>query len=206
MAQTQAARVDPGFMKGLKKLGAFDIDACFSCGNCTAICPLSSETSAFPRRLISYAQLGLEGKLLESPDMWLCDYCGECSRTCPRQAEPSEFMMALRRFAVSRYTPTPLSRTLFTSKPFFATFLLLTALVPLALIAVLHGPTDPPSFQMFGFMPEYWIHYAGIALGLGVAAAMLVGLLRMYRLVSPGIRSAVEGNPGRKPSRGKELV
>ena len=196
---TQVPKVDPNFMKRLKEMGAFDISACFSCGNCTAICPLSSGSTAFPRRLITYAQLGLEKKVLESPDMWLCDYCGECSRTCPRQAEPSEFMMALRRFAVSKYSPTALSRMLFTSKISFAAFLLVAALVPLGLMAGFHGPVDPPTAQMFAFLPEYWIHYAGIALGLGIGLATIIGLARMYRFISPGVKSATEGGPGQTP-------
>ncbi len=40
--------------------GAFDVDACFNCGNCTAVCPLSAADSTFPRRIIRYAQVGLQ--------------------------------------------------------------------------------------------------------------------------------------------------
>ena len=198
MVESQPAKLDPSFMGELKRLGAFDISACFSCGNCTAICPLSSGATSFPRKLISYAQLGLERKIIETPDMWLCDYCGECSRTCPRQAEPSEFMMALRRFAVSRYSPTPLSRKLFTSKPFFAAFLIVTALIPLGLMATFHGPLDPPSATMFTFLPEYWIHYAGIALGAAIAVAMVVGVARMYLHISSGVGLAMEAEGAKK--------
>ena len=89
MAQVQVLRSDPALVKRLKKFGAFDVEACFDCGNCTAVCPLSNGKTAFPRKMITYAQQGLEGKLLGTPDMWLCDYCGECTKTCPRQAQPS---------------------------------------------------------------------------------------------------------------------
>ena len=33
-------RVDPDFMRQVRKLGAPDASACYSCGTCTATCPL----------------------------------------------------------------------------------------------------------------------------------------------------------------------
>jgi quinone-modifying oxidoreductase, subunit QmoC len=191
----QALQVDPTLMKRLRKFGAFDVSACFNCGNCTAICPLSSETTAFPRRMITYAQQGLEGRLLESPDMWLCDYCAECSKTCPRQAEPSEFMMAVRRFAVSKYTPTPVSRMLFTSKAFVALFMAVVALVPLGMFATLQDPAGQ-GFNLFSMIPEEWIHYSGIAVGVAIGAFILAGVVRMYLRVSPGLRGGSRRGPG----------
>ena len=193
MAQTLQA--DPNLMKTLKKFGAFDVSACFSCGNCTATCPLSTESTAFPRKMITYAQLGLEGKLLQSPDMWLCDYCGECSKTCPRQAEPSEFMMAARRFAVSKYTPTPVSKLIFSSKAFTLLFMAATALIPVGLFMTLQVPSGPQATNMFSFIPEVWIHYSGIAVGLVVGLAALVGVVRMYRRITAGLREAGQAGP-----------
>ena len=185
-------------MKRLKGFGAFDVSACFNCGNCTAICPLSSGSTAFPRKMITYAQLGLEEKILESPDMWLCDYCGECTRTCPRQAEPSEFMMAARRFAISKYTPTPLSRMIFTSNAFTLLFMALAALVPIGFFATLKVPDSGQAANMFALIPEVSIHYAGIAVGVVVGAAMLAGVVRMYRRVSAGTIGVPDGHEARK--------
>ena len=179
MAQKQVLQVDPTLVKRIKKFGAFDVDACFNCGNCTAVCPLSSPSTAFPRKMITYAQQGLEGKLLSSPDMWLCDYCGECTRTCPRQAQPSEFMMAARRFAISKLTPTPLAKWIFTSKAFTVLFMAILAIVPLGFFSTLPVPSGTGSANMFAFIPELWVHYSGIALGGVVGLAVLVGVVRM---------------------------
>ena len=194
MAQT--LQVDPRLMKTLKKFGAFDVSACFNCGNCTATCPLSTNSTAFPRRMITYAQLGLEGKLLESPDMWLCDYCGECSKTCPRQAEPSEFMMAVRRFAVSKYTPSPISRMIFSSKAFTLLFMGVMAFIPIGLLATLQSPSGPRASSMFSFIPEIWIHYSGVGVGLAVGLAVAVGVVRMYSRITSGLRSEGKKAPG----------
>ena len=196
MAQVQVLRSDPNLVRDLKKFGAFDVDACFDCGNCTAICPLSNGKTAFPRKMITYAQLGLEGKLLGTPDMWLCDYCGECTKTCPRQAEPSEFMMAVRRFAISKYSPTPLARMIFTSKAFVVSFMALMALLPIGLFSTLKLPAGASATNMFAFVPEVLIHYAGIAVGLAVGTAAVVGIFRMYRRTSRGMAEDGQRSPG----------
>ncbi len=96
-------RVDLNFMQELKAYGAVNTEACFNCGNCTAICPLTSDQHPFPRDLIRYAQLGLKDRILESTDPWQCYYCGQCTETCPRGAEPAETMMAIRRWVTAQY-------------------------------------------------------------------------------------------------------
>lgn len=102
-------KVNTNFIKEVKRYGAFDISACFNCGNCTAVCPLSQEDSSFPRKMIRYAQIGAEREIESSLEPWLCYYCGECSDTCPRQAYPGEFMMSLRRYLIAKYDATGLS-------------------------------------------------------------------------------------------------
>ncbi len=96
-------RVDLNFVKELKKYGAINTEACFNCGNCTAICPLTSDKHPFPRDMIRYAQLGLKDRILASSDPWQCYYCGQCTETCPRGAEPAETMMAIRRWVTAQY-------------------------------------------------------------------------------------------------------
>ena len=81
-SETAAVRVDPALLPQIKEYGAFDVDACFNCGNCTAVCPLSAGDAAFPRRIIRYAQVGLKEELLASKELWTCYGCGECSETC----------------------------------------------------------------------------------------------------------------------------
>jgi heterodisulfide reductase subunit C len=64
-------RVDPELRHELREFGAEDVDACFNCGNCTAVCPLSRDSTVFPRKIIRYLQLGLKDKLVRSPEPWL---------------------------------------------------------------------------------------------------------------------------------------
>jgi heterodisulfide reductase subunit C len=199
----QVLRSDPDLAKKVKKLGAFNIGVCFNCGNCTAICPLSSDSTNFPRKLITYTQLGLGKKILESPDVWLCNYCGECSKTCPRQAEPAETMMALRRYAISKYNPTSIPERIYESKSFALLFMAALALIPTALILGLHGPINLQFVKMFTFLPEIWIHNVGMILGDMILLVVLLGVLREYLWISRGIPRKEISNG--KPRQGFSL-
>ncbi len=53
-------RVDPTLLPELHKYGAFDIDACFNCGNYIEICPLATSAESMLRRLIRLGQIGLK--------------------------------------------------------------------------------------------------------------------------------------------------
>ena len=180
MAQTQTLLVDPTLAKKLKKLGALKMDLCFDCGNCTATCPITSDSTAFPWKMITLAQLGQEERLLESPDPWLCYYCGECSETCPRQAEPAETMMAMRRYLTTRYDWTGISKAIYTTKR--AKYLLAAALsaMTVALVLLLHGPIITTSVQLTTFAPIGVVHTGGIIFGVVLAAVLLTNIGRMY--------------------------
>ena len=104
--------IDTEMLGRLKRFGALDISACFSCGTCTAICPLVDNDATFPRSLIRLAQVGLKDDLLASKELWTCYARGLCSDSCPMDADPGEFMAAARRYAIASYDRTGLARVL----------------------------------------------------------------------------------------------
>jgi nitrate reductase gamma subunit len=168
----------------LKRFGGFDVTACFNCGNCTAVCPLSDGNASFPRRIIRYGQIGDHERLLASKEVWLCYYCGECSDTCPRQAEPGEFMASARRYAIASLDPTGISRFLYTSKLFTAS-LLAGLSVLLALILLSQGGEmkfDRPA--IFEFIPLQIVHDMGLLVIFVALFFMVFGVLRLIRLLS----------------------
>ncbi len=201
-----AMRVDTSVLKDMKRFGAFDIDACFNCGNCTAVCPLSKEYVAFPRRVIRYAQLGQKDHIAASRELWLCDYCAECSDTCPRQAEPGEFMASARRYAIARFDPTSIAGRLYRSKGLAAGLL---AIVFAGLLAILlaRSPGLPPgpadASALLTFVPYETIHWLGIGVMVAVAAMTAATLLNMFwmisRAASPGGLGLPEVRPGLFP-------
>ncbi|VBB48729.1 Heterodisulfide reductase subunit C-like protein [uncultured Paludibacter sp.] len=119
------AKVNPEFATELTKYGVGDFNACFNCGNCTAICSLSTNDSSFPREMVRYTTLGLEEEITASLKPWECYYCGECSDECPRQANPKELMMSLRRWLTAKYDWTGLSGLFYKYLPAFLTAMVL---------------------------------------------------------------------------------
>ena len=91
--------IDTEMLGDMKRFGELDVSSCFSCGTCTAICPLADNDATFPRRIIRLAQVGLKDELLSSKELWTCYHCGLCSDSCPQDADPGEFMAALAFFA-----------------------------------------------------------------------------------------------------------
>lgn len=110
------AEFDPTLISEVREYGDFDVEACFNCGSCAAVCSLNKDSAMFPRKSMRYARLGLKEPLLGSLDPWLCYYCGECSDTCPRQSEPGESMMTLRRYLIAKYDFTGISKLFYTNK------------------------------------------------------------------------------------------
>jgi ferredoxin len=175
-----STRVNPGLLPEIKKYGAVNISACFNCGNCTAICPLSTGEESFPRRMIRYAQVGMEDELLGSKELWLCYFCGECSRTCPRQAEPGEFMAAARKYAIARYDRLGLARLLYTSPTLSLLVMIVLAIVLAGFMLTVHGPMDANSLRLFEFVPYWAIHDLGLAV---IGIVFLAGLWEAVTMV-----------------------
>jgi ferredoxin/nitrate reductase gamma subunit len=192
-------QVDLGLYPELQRYGATDVSACFSCGTCTASCPLSQTDSTFPRRIIRYAQVGMKDALLTSKELWSCYQCGECAETCPTQADPSEFMAAARRYAIASYDRTRIARTMYT-KPLLGTaFAVLVAMFFALFMYSSHGPQSGESLAIFAFIPEELIHNTGIAVMILVALAGLSGVASMARGIARregvGWRSLVGSRP-----------
>ena len=172
-------RADPGFLVELQKYGTVNVEACFNCGNCSAVCPLADDEAGFPRRMIRYGQLGLREPLLSSKELWLCYYCGECTETCPRQADPAGFMAAARSYAIGQYDRLGLARRLYTSAMFTVVFLLGLAAALALIIYAFHGPMPGATLDLFAFIPEEAVHNAGIIVGVLMLLALLAGVANM---------------------------
>jgi ferredoxin len=177
-------RADPDFLQKLKKYGPVNIESCFNCGNCTAICPLSTDTDNFPRRVIRLAQLGLEDRLLESKELWSCYYCGECSQTCPREADPGEFMATARRYAIARYDRFGLARLLYTSPVFNIIFLVVLAVFFGWFLYSQSDSMPSGELDLFAFIPSELIHNLGLIAGGIIAVTALTGMVTMAINVS----------------------
>lgn len=192
--------IDTGLLADLQRFGAPDVSACFSCGNCTAICPLSDNDGTFPRRMIRYAQVGMKDALLSSKELWACYHCGLCSETCPTQADPGEFMAAARRYAVAGYDRTRLARTMYTRPAAGWGIAALLAVFLAAFMYASHGARSGTSLKLFTFVPEGLIHWTGVAVMVLMALAGLAGVVAMAggiaRREGVGLATVLGGRAG----------
>jgi len=178
--------INPEFGKELKKYGAFDFNACYNCGTCTAICSLSTETDSFPREMVRFSAIGDEDGIKASLKPWLCYYCGECSSNCPRQANPGELMMSLRRWLTSTYDWTGLSGLLYKSLPLSIIAFLLTAIAVIIFSA-------HENFNLEKIIP-IGHYFEMIAIGTVFTIILLPNLIRMWWFVirKPNIKVPVK--------------
>ncbi len=94
--------LDPNF-KFLIALepGGENIKKCFSCGTCTAGCPVREVTDRYnPRRIIRMTILGMKKEVLSSQFIWLCSSCYTCYERCPQDVKIPELMNAIKNLAV----------------------------------------------------------------------------------------------------------
>ena len=173
--------VDTGLLDDIKRYGAADVSACFSCGTCTAICPLADNDGTFPRRMIRYGQVGMKDALLSSKELWTCYRCASCSDSCPQRGEPSEYMAAARRYAIASYDKTRLARTMYTRPVIGTSIALLVAAFFAAFMYSAHGPQSTTSLKLFSFIPLPLIHYTGIAVMVLILVTGSAGVITMAR-------------------------
>jgi len=172
-------RVDPNLLYELQEFGADSAEKCINCGNCTAICPLSSDDDLFPRHIIRMAQLGLKDELLGSKELWLCYNCGECSETCPQQAEPANLMSAARNYAITSYSPFNISKIFFT-KPVAASVIIVALIIIFGLFMFTASETMPTdSLRLFDFLSRDFIHTSGLVAMIVFALVSFVTIFTM---------------------------
>ena len=170
----------PDLIDEIKELGAFDVSACYSCGSCTALCPLSEENHEFPRKLIRYAMIGDERKILTSTEPWLCYYCGECTRSCPRGADPAGFMMATRRYLTTRYDFSGISKRFYKSTRFEIGAGVLLFAITVLLTYLFHGPIVTSYVDLDAFAPVHLIELADIVVIVVLSTLLIINLARMF--------------------------
>lgn len=81
--------------------GGENLKLCFSCGICTAGCPVTEVENVYnPRKLIRMILLGMREEVLSSNLIWLCSLCYTCYARCPQNVKFTDIMGVLRDMAV----------------------------------------------------------------------------------------------------------
>jgi len=94
---------DPNFKYDVAaQPGGEQIKVCFSCGTCTAGCPVTDVDPRYsPRKIIRQVLLGQREAVLSNPLLWYCETCYACSAYCPQNVKFGDVMRALREMAVA---------------------------------------------------------------------------------------------------------
>lgn len=198
MNQTVAVQPDLEFKRTVLGLDAGDLSACYQCGTCSVVCPISTDDDPFPRKEMVWTQWGLKERLMHDPAIWLCHQCQLCSTYCPREAKPANVMAALREYSVGFHAfPRFLGRWLNKPRylPLLFGFPVLLLLVVLAMAGTL---TDLPEGDIIfrAFIP---FDYIEIVYVIAVAFALLAGVVGAARYWRGAVR-AIGGPNGTKVS------
>lgn len=181
MTEAIAVKPDLEFKNSILALGAHDLTACYQCGTCSVVCPISTDADPFPRKDMIWVQWGLKDRLLADPAIWLCHQCGLCSTYCPRDAKPSNVMASLRDYSITHYAfPQFLGRAVSQAK-YLPLLFAFPALIFLAVLAWLGNLTSLPTGQIVysKFMPMIYIEIIFV-LGVGAAVINAIGGGRRY--------------------------
>jgi heterodisulfide reductase subunit C len=94
---------DPNFKYDVaEQPGGEQIKVCYSCGTCTAGCPVTEVDERYsPRKIIRQVLLGQREAVLSNELMWYCETCYACSAYCPQNVKFGDVMRALREMAVA---------------------------------------------------------------------------------------------------------
>lgn len=103
MSDAEKTSYDPSFKYQVAaQPGGEHIKVCFSCGTCTAGCPVTDVDPRYsPRKIIRQILLGQREAVLSNDLIWYCETCYACSAYCPQNVKFGDVMRALREMAVS---------------------------------------------------------------------------------------------------------
>ncbi len=182
-------RVNPNLITDLKKFGLEELNSCFHCGTCTAVCSLTQDGVIFPRKQIRSLQMGLKSSLASNVEPWMCYYCGDCNEECPRDVNPGEFMMSLRRYLTSIYDWTGISGLLYKSK--IAEFIAIFAIAALVLVlSIIYftvptewATSDGSGFKMSQYIPVHIVHIGDLIMAGLLAFFLLSNVFNMFKKV-----------------------
>jgi heterodisulfide reductase subunit C len=99
---------DPNFKNEIAaQPGAEHFKQCFTCGTCTAACPVAEVNPDYdPRKIIRMALLGMKEEVLSSDILWMCSRCYTCYALCPQGVKFTDVIGVLRDMAIKQgYVP-----------------------------------------------------------------------------------------------------
>lgn len=107
----RVSELDPDFkLEVMAYEDARDLNACFSCGTCSAGCPIHEVFPDYnPKKLAKMVKLGMRKQVLSSPYIWCCATCHNCEQRCPQNVKFFNILNVLKNIAAKEgYASSPL--------------------------------------------------------------------------------------------------
>lgn len=74
--------------------------SCFSCGTCSAGCPIHEVFPEYsPKKIAKMVSLGMRKQVLKSPYIWCCATCHNCEQRCPQNVRFFNILNVLKNMA-----------------------------------------------------------------------------------------------------------
>ena len=102
------SELDPSFKSDvLTHPDGQGLNACFSCGTCSAGCPIHEVFPEYnPKKLAKMVRLGMRKEVLSSPYIWYCTTCRNCVERCPQNVKFFNILNVLKNMAAKEgYVP-----------------------------------------------------------------------------------------------------
>ena len=102
------SELDPSFrFEVLAHPDAQGLNACLSCGTCSAGCPIHEVFPEYnPKKLAKMVRLGMRKEVLSSPYIWYCATCRNCVERCPQNVRFFSILNVLKNMAAKEgYAP-----------------------------------------------------------------------------------------------------
>ena len=103
------SELDPNFKSEvMAHPDAQGLNACFSCGACSAGCPIHEVFPEYnPKKLAKMVRLGMRKQVLTSPYIWYCATCHNCVEHCPQNVKFFNILNVLKNMAAKEgYAPS----------------------------------------------------------------------------------------------------
>jgi ferredoxin len=86
------------FIDKVKKLipNGGNLNACLTCGACSAGCPATGLKNMDPRKFLRMAALGMDEEIIASDWPWMCTMCQRCVYVCPMQIDIPQLIFNTR--------------------------------------------------------------------------------------------------------------
>ncbi|MGH7660854.1 MAG: quinone-interacting membrane-bound oxidoreductase complex subunit QmoC [Vulcanimicrobiaceae bacterium] len=187
---------DLEFKQAIIGLDAPDLTACYQCGTCSSVCPISTADNPFPRKEMAWIQWGLKDRVMSNSSIWSCHQCGLCNTYCPRDAKPANLMGALREYSIGYYAVPAFLAKWIASPQYLPVLFAIPVVILVAVLAAAGNLGSLPggAIVFTKFIPDAFVEiFYTLMCALALIAATLGGLRYLDAMCrQAGMRGALD--------------